>query len=197
MPRRKKVFNPIEQYVQPEPEPIHHIEHVLNQVFPDFLWDDGVHRTAERLFAYLLEYRPYDRLPFDFTTFGAEINQMIVVKDIEFASICKHHLLPFFGKIHVGYLPNKLMVGVSKIPRLVDFYARRPQTQEELTSQIASFMKDKLEAMGVAVIADAVHTCMCARGVRKVGASMRTSEMRGVYLTAGEARNEFLHLIGF
>ena len=173
------------------------MEHILNDIFPSFAWDeDSSRRTAERFVAYLREYQPVEEAPFNFTTFPSDVNQMIVVKDIEFASVCKHHLLPFQGVCHVGYVPGELMVGVSKIPRLVNWRAARPQTQELLTAEIASFMKQNLKAMGVAVIMDAVHTCMCARGVRKVGASMRTSEMRGIFLTADAARSEFLRLAG-
>jgi GTP cyclohydrolase I len=120
---------------------------------------------------------------------------LIMCTDIDFASVCGHHLLPFYGKAHVGYIPNKLMVGLSKIPRTVDWLAHRPQNQERLTQQIASFMKENLEAMGVAVVIEARHTCMACRGVRKYSGVMRTSEMRGVFLTSGEARNEFLSMI--
>jgi GTP cyclohydrolase I len=134
-------------------------------------------------------------LGFSVTTFEATVNQLIVVKDIEFQSLCAHHLLPIMGVAHVGYLPNKLLIGVSKIPRIVDHFARRPQTQEVLTSQIASFLKHKLEAQGVAVVVEALHACMAGRGVRKHNGRMRTSEMRGIFLTSSSARSEFLEMV--
>lgn len=168
----------------------------LHTLFPEDTWDDSPEDTARRVIAYLKEYVPPKELPFKFTVFPSTVNQMIIVRDIEFSSICAHHLLPFDGLAHVAYLPNKLMVGLSKIPRLVDYWAHRPQTQERLTSQIASDLKHRLEAQGVAVVIESQHTCMSCRGVRKMQASMITSEMRGVFLTAGEARHEFLSLIG-
>jgi GTP cyclohydrolase IA len=164
---------------------------------PDFEWDDSVELTAARIVRYLAEYtpEPNNTLAFTFTMFPAVANQLVVVKDIEFSSICAHHLLPFYGVAHVGYLPNKKMVGLSKIPRLVDHFAKRPNTQEALTANIAEYMKRTLEAFGVAVVIEARHTCMACRGVRKHNGAMITSEMRGVFLTASEARQEFLELI--
>jgi GTP cyclohydrolase I len=119
----------------------------------------------------------------------------VVVKEIEFSSVCAHHLLPFYGSAHVAYIPNKLAVGLSKIPRLVDYWASRPQLQERLTDQIAHDLKRRLEAHGVAVVIEARHTCMACRGVRKHNGAMVTSSMLGVFLTASEARQEFLSLI--
>jgi GTP cyclohydrolase IA len=162
----------------------------------EFPWDDGVDATAMRVVRYLKEYVPQDKIDFNFTTFDAVANQLVIVKDIEFSSICAHHLLPFYGVAHIGYLPNKKMVGLSKIPRLVDHFAHRPCTQEAMTADIAGFLKHELEAFGVAVVVEARHTCMACRGVRKHNGAMITSEMRGVFLTASEARQEFLELIG-
>jgi GTP cyclohydrolase I len=172
------------------------LEQIITGVFGEEGWDDSALRTAQRVFNFWSDFAPLKEPDFEFTTFEAVANQMIVVRDVEFSSICAHHLLPFYGKAHVGYLPNELMVGLSKIPRVVDFFAHRPSVQEKLTADIASFLKHKLSAMGVAVVVEARHTCMACRGVRKHNGAMVTSEMRGVFLTSGEARREFLALIG-
>lgn len=171
---------------------------MLLEIFGPQAFEDGSDSTARRVIDYWesMSVKDNDKLGFEFTTFKAVANQLIVVKDIEFTSVCAHHLLPFYGVAHVGYIPNRLMVGLSKIPRLVDHFAKRPQTQEVLASQIAHFLKERLEAHGVAVALEARHTCLSCRGVMKYEASMITSEMRGVFLTSGEARAEFLHYIG-
>jgi len=168
---------------------------MLESVFGTDAFDDSAYRTAERVLAYWEEYNGSAAEP-EVTTFPSTVNQLIIAKDIEFSSICAHHLLPFLGVCHIGYVPNALMIGLSKMPRIVDYFAKRPQVQERLTEQIASYMKHKLEAMGVAVVIEAQHTCMACRGVRKHNGRMVTSEMRGIFLTAGEARSEFLRLIG-
>lgn len=170
---------------------------VLVDIFGDKIWDDGASETARRVLEYWKGMVSHNGdMGFKFTTFPAVANQMIVVKDIEAVSMCRHHLLPFYGTVHVAYIPNELMVGLSKIPRVVDYFARRPQTQEELTSNVATFLKHELRAHGVAVVMEARHTCLSCRGVTKYEASMITSEQRGVFLTSGEARSEFLTLIG-
>lgn len=168
---------------------------ILRDIFGDEVWDDNPQRTAERVLEYWCEYADPYQDEFELTTFPADVNQLIVVNNIEFSSICAHHLLPFWGIAHVGYIPNEEMVGLSKIPRMVDYLARQPRTQERLTSDIASYLKHELAAMGVAVVMIAKHTCMACRGVRKHNGHMTTSEMRGVFLTSGEARSEFLHMI--
>lgn len=169
---------------------------ILKTMFPEEVWDDSAERTAQRVLKVWKDYVPQQELPFVFTTFPADVNQMIVVKDIEFASLCAHHLLPFTGFAHVGYVPNELMVGLSKIPRLVDYWAKRPTVQEYLTAQIAKDLKHRLAAMGVGVVIEARHMCMVCRGVRKHSGAMVTSEMRGIFLTAPAARSEFLSVIG-
>ncbi len=171
------------------------LANILGSMFDPEVWDDSVEQTARRVLRYWLEYRP-SPMDFKFTKFETEVNQLISVTNIEFSSMCAHHLLPFFGKVHVGYIPNQWAVGLSKIPRLVDHFARRPQMQERLTRQIASYLKKELTAQGVAVVTVARHTCMACRGVRKHNAHMTTAEMRGVFLTASAARGEFLSLIG-
>lgn len=167
----------------------------LINIFGTDVWDDSAEETAERWLRAMREFAPAKDIGFKWTTFTAEVNQLIVVADIEFSSLCAHHLFPFTGRCHVGYLPNKLQVGLSKIPRLVHHFATRPQTQETLTQQIASFLKSELEAQGVAVVIESSHTCMSARGVREHNGVMRTSEMRGTFLTSGDARQEFFRMI--
>jgi GTP cyclohydrolase I len=173
------------------------IEEAMRLAFGEGVGDvmDGYANTAHRVFHFWQEFRPKDELDFVFKTFQAEADQLIICKDIDFASLCAHHLAPFYGKAHVGYLPHTLQVGLSKIPRLVDFWARRPQNQELLTQQISKDLKDRLQAKGVAVVIEARHTCMACRGVTKHHGVMVTSSMAGVFLTAGEARREFLALI--
>jgi len=172
------------------------LNNVLADIFPCTVWDDSSLDTARRVVDAWKEFSNNECKSFVFTTFPANVNQMIVVKDIHFSSLCCHHLFPFDGVAHVGYVPNKLMVGLSKVPRLVEFASHVPTTQEKLTAAIADFMKHKLEAMGVAVVIESQHTCMACRGVRSHEAAMITSEMRGIFLTSGEARSEFLSLIG-
>jgi GTP cyclohydrolase IA len=127
--------------------------------------------------------------------FPIEYDEMVIVKDIDFFSMCEHHLLPFFGKCHVGYMPNKKVVGLSKIPRLVDAFARRLQVQERLTVQIAETLQSKLNAHGVAVVMEARHLCMMMRGVEKQNTLAVTSSMLGVFRTQQQTREEFLKLI--
>lgn len=123
------------------------------------------------------------------------LDQMVVLKEIEFYSMCEHHLAPFFGKIHISYIPNGKVLGVSKFVRLVNIYARRLQIQERLTSQIAHDIMKFLEPKGVGVVVTAEHLCMKSRGVETTGSEMMTSEMLGVYRDKPEVRAEFLNLI--
>lgn len=178
-----------------EVDRIHNLEIILQQLFPNSCWDDSAHETAERWLRAMTEFIPKPEIDFNFTVFPASVNQLITVNNIEFSSLCAHHLFPFQGIAHVGYLPNKKMVGLSKIPRTVLHFARRPQTQEALTKDIASFLKSRLEAQGVAVVIQSQHTCMSCRGVMQYNATMTTSEMRGTFLTSGDARAEFLSTI--
>jgi GTP cyclohydrolase I len=126
--------------------------------------------------------------------FDVEYDEMVIVKDIEFYSLCEHHMLPFFGKVHVAYLPCKKVIGLSKIPRLVDSFARRLQVQERLTQQVAEAIQDILTPRGVGVICEAQHFCMMMRGVEKQGSSTVTSAMLGSFRTNRETREEFLAL---
>jgi GTP cyclohydrolase I len=169
---------------------------ILWDIFGKECFDDTVEKTASRLIRAFKEFSPKDEIPFGFTVFPTHINQLVVVRDIEFSSLCAHHLFPFVGRAHVGYIPNKLQVGLSKIPRLVHHFATRPQTQERLTEQIADYLKDQLQAHGVMVVIEAQHTCMSARGIREHNGMMSTSATKGIFLTAAEAREEFLALAG-
>ena len=127
--------------------------------------------------------------------FDVDYDEMVIVKDIEFFSMCEHHLLPFFGKAHVAYVPNGKVIGLSKIPRVVDVFARRLQVQERLTTQIAEAIVEAIDPQGVAVIMEAQHLCMMMRGVEKQHSATVTSAMRGVFKTQLQTRNEFLSLV--
>ncbi len=123
--------------------------------------------------------------------FDVEYDEMVVVKDIDFYSLCEHHLLPFYGKAHVGYLPNQKVVGLSKIPRLVEMFARRLQVQERMTQQIAAVMDDLIEPAGIGVVIEAQHLCAAMRGVRKPNTTMTTSAVRGLFKKNSLTREEF------
>ena len=127
--------------------------------------------------------------------FDVDYDEMVIVKDVEFFSLCEHHLLPFFGKAHIAYVPNGKVIGLSKIPRVVDVFARRLQVQERLTTQIADAISDAIDPQGVAVILEAQHLCMMMRGVEKQHSATVTSAMRGVFKTQLQTRNEFLSLV--
>ena len=120
---------------------------------------------------------------------------MVIVKDIDFYSLCEHHLLPFFGKCHVAYIPNGRVVGLSKIPRLVDVFARRLQVQERLTNQVAATILDKVTPLGVGVVVEAQHLCMSMRGVEKQNSVAVTSAMLGTFRSDARTRSEFLELV--
>jgi GTP cyclohydrolase I len=127
--------------------------------------------------------------------FTVDYNEMVIVKDIDFYSLCEHHLLPFFGKCHVAYIPQGRVLGLSKIPRLVEIYARRLQIQERLTNQIAETLREKVRPLGVAVVMEASHLCMSMRGVEKQNSVAVTSAMLGVFRDDARTRMEFLELI--
>jgi GTP cyclohydrolase IA len=128
--------------------------------------------------------------------FEVDYDEMVVVRNIEFFSLCEHHLLPFYGRAHVGYLPRGRVIGLSKIPRIVDMYAHRLQVQERLTVQIADFLMERLEPKGVGCVVEASHLCTMMRGVRKQQASMVTSSMLGRFRQDAKTRTEFLTFIG-
>lgn len=127
--------------------------------------------------------------------FTVPYNEMVIVRDIELYSLCEHHLLPFFGRCHVAYIPDGRVIGLSKVPRIVDAFARRLQVQERLTMQIAETLESKLQPLGVAVVIEATHLCMAMRGVEKQNSVTITSAMRGAFQTDVRTRAEFLELI--
>lgn len=127
--------------------------------------------------------------------FTVNYSEMVIVKDIDFYSLCEHHLLPFFGKCHIAYLPNGRVIGLSKIPRLVEVFARRLQIQERMTSQIAETIREKIDPLGVAVVIEATHLCMSMRGVEKQNSFAITSSMLGGFRSDARTRGEFLELI--
>ena len=127
--------------------------------------------------------------------FDVDYDEMVIVKDIEFYSLCEHHLLPFFGKAHVAYLPDKKVIGLSKVARIVDLFARRLQVQERLTQQIAEAIHDAVHPQGVGVVLEGQHLCMMMRGVEKQGSETVTSSMLGVFRSQQQTRTEFLSLI--
>ena len=127
--------------------------------------------------------------------FEEDHNEMVVVRDIDMYSMCEHHMIPFYGKVHVAYIPNGKVIGLSKIPRIVEVYARRLQIQERLTKQIADTLMDVLQPEGVGVVIEAYHMCMMMRGVQKQNSFTVTSAMRGVFMEDIKTRNEFLGLI--
>jgi GTP cyclohydrolase I len=127
--------------------------------------------------------------------FDEDIDDMVIVKDIEFFSLCEHHILPFWGKCHVGYLPRKRIIGLSKIPRIVDMFARRLQVQERLTREIAEALETALDPAGVGVVMEAQHMCMMARGVEKQASKMTTNTMRGAFREDSSTRAEFLRCV--
>src|SRR5262245_25375104 len=127
--------------------------------------------------------------------FTVDYSEMVIVKDIDFYSLCEHHLLPFFGKCHVAYIPTNRVIGLSKIPRLVDVFSRRLQVQERLTSQVAETIREKIAPLGVAVVVEATHLCMSMRGVEKQNSFAVTSSMLGAFRTNARTRMEFLELI--
>src|SRR3954447_3587975 len=127
--------------------------------------------------------------------FTVDYNEMVIVKDIDFYSMCEHHILPFFGKCHIAYIPSTRVIGLSKIPRLVDVFSRRLQVQERLTNQIADTIRDKIAPLGVAVVMEATHLCMSMRGVEKQNSFAVTSAMQGAFRNSARTRMEFLELI--
>ena len=160
---------------------------------------EGLVKTPERVakaMKFLLQ--GYNQNPDDAVgegIFHEECNHMIIVRDIEVYSLCEHHMLPFFGRCHIGYIPKGKVYGVSKLARLVDCYARRLQIQERLTQQIATFIKEHINAEGVGVVMECNHLCMMMRGVQKQNSCMVTSAMLGSFLKFAATRNEFLKLV--
>lgn len=160
---------------------------------------EGILKTPERV-AKSLQYltHGYDLNPDEIlksAMFREDYRQMVLVKNIEIYSMCEHHMLPFFGKAHVAYIPNGYIVGLSKIPRIVDAFARRLQVQERLTKQIKDCIQDTLKPLGVAVVIEAQHLCMQMRGIQKQNSVTTTSDFTGAFLS-DKTRGEFMHLLG-
>jgi GTP cyclohydrolase IA len=157
----------------------------------------GTPDRVRRMYAELTEgYRTDPDALLNGAAFDVDYDEMVVVRDIEFFSLCEHHLLPFFGKAHVGYLPRGRIIGLSKIPRIVDMYAHRLQVQERLTQQVAGFLMERLKPKGVGCVVEATHLCTVMRGVRKQEATMVTSSMLGTFRADARTRSEFLTFIG-
>ena len=150
------------------------------------------HRVAKAYGELLSGYRTDPEQLINGAIFGVEYDDMVVVRDIEYYSLCEHHMLPFLGRAHVAYIPNEKVIGLSKIPRIVDMFARRLQIQERLTRQIADFINEILEPKGVAVVMDGVHMCSMMRGVKKHESSMTTSAMQGCFRDSDKTRREFM-----
>ena len=157
---------------------------------------EGLQNTPDRvarMYSELLSgYRDVPARVVNGALFDVQYDEMVIVRDIEFYSMCEHHMLPFIGRAHVAYIPNGKVLGLSKIPRIVDMYARRLQVQERMTRQIADFISDLLKPQGVAVVIEAMHLCSMMRGVKKHGARMTTSAMHGAFRANLATRQEFL-----
>ena len=159
---------------------------------------EGLRETPRRIAEMYAEiFGGLKQDPTEYLRVGFEVahDEMVILRNIPFYSMCEHHLLPFHGEAHVGYMPDGRVVGISKLARVVEAYARRPQLQERLTSQVAETVMDALSADGVAVVVEAEHLCMTMRGVRKPGSRMVTSAMRGQFKRSSVTRSEFLVLV--
>jgi GTP cyclohydrolase IA len=154
------------------------------------------HRVAEALTFLTGGYKKDIKKELNGAVFNEKYSEMVIVKDIDFFSMCEHHMLPFFGKAHVAYIPNGKIIGLSKIPRIVEVFGRRLQVQERMTQQIADTLYDALNPMGVGIVIEARHMCMMMRGVEKQNSVATTSAMLGVFRDDVKTRQEFLTLIG-
>ena len=153
------------------------------------------HRVAKAMRFFTQGYEQDPKVILNDALFDVDYDEMVLVKDVDFYSLCEHHMVPFFGRVHVGYIPRGKVVGLSKIPRLVDMLARRLQVQERFTTQIAETLDEVLEPAGVAVVVEAIHLCMMMRGVEKQNSLMKTSAMLGSFRSDQSTRSEFLSLL--
>lgn len=192
-------YTKIEHY-DPRTTPLiaEHYRHILHLLGED-VEREGLEKTPMRV-AKAMQYltHGYDLQPLEILNnalFKEEYRQMVIVKDIELYSLCEHHLIPFFGKAHVAYIPNGYITGLSKVARVVDAYARRLQVQERLTTQIRNCIQESLKPLGVAVVIEAQHMCMQMRGIQKQNSVTTTSAFTGAF-ERKETREEFIHLIG-
>ena len=193
-------YRKLEQYDEKTTEAIAgHIKEILALLGEDTS-REGLQKTPERVakaMQFLTQgYFQDGEAVVRSALFSEPYDHMVIVKDIELFSLCEHHMLPFIGKAHVAYIPNGQITGLSKIARVVETYARRLQVQERLTEQIRDCIQDSLKPLGVAVVIEAMHTCMSMRGVQKSNAITTTSAFSGVFLRSDKTRNEFLELIG-
>jgi len=181
------------------PQPIEEAVRVILREIGEDPDRKGLQGTPERIRHMYEEitagYRTKPRDVINGAIFEEKYDEMVVVRDIEYYSMCEHHLLPFFGKCHVAYVPNGRIIGLSKIPRIVEVFARRLQVQERMTQQIADFLNEQLQPAGVAVVTQGYHLCMAMRGVKKAEANLVTSAMVGVFKSDERTRSEFLSLI--
>ena len=152
-------------------------------------------RVAKAMRFFTQGYQQDPRVILNDALFDVDYDEMVLVKDIDFYSLCEHHMVPFFGRVHVGYVPRGKVVGLSKIPRLVDMLSRRLQVQERLTTQIASTLEDVLQPHGVGVVVESIHLCMMMRGVEKQNSFAITSSLRGEFESESKTRSEFMELI--
>jgi GTP cyclohydrolase I len=177
---------------------MHHYKSILDLLGEDSQ-REGLQKTPERMakaMQYITHGYGQDAVSvLNSAKFHEDVSEMVIVKDIELYSMCEHHLLPFFGKAHIAYIPNGYITGLSKLARVVDVYARRLQVQERLTTQILRAIKDSLQPLGVAVVIEAKHLCMMMRGVQKQNSATTTSAFDGEFLHNHVTRNEFLKLI--
>lgn len=192
-------YERVEQY---DPATTQHLAHHVRDILESLGEDpsrEGLRKTPERVAkAHQFLTHGYQQDPQAILTsalFEEDYSEMILVKDIELYSLCEHHMLPFFGKAHVAYIPNGRVVGLSKIPRVVDVFARRLQVQERLTVQVRDAIQEVLQPQGVAVVIEATHLCMVMRGVQKQHSSTTTSAMSGLFLHNSSTREEFMRLI--
>ncbi len=197
-----EIFDGYQRIDKFEPESVERIGELYGDILKAIGEDperEGLKRTPERV-AKSLQYltHGYDLDPAAIlrkALFKEDYSQMVVVKDIEVYSLCEHHMLPFFGKAHVAYIPNGQITGLSKIPRVVDAFARRLQVQERLTNEIRDCIQDTLKPMGVAVVIEAAHLCMQMRGIQKQNSVTTTSAFTGIFLDDHRTREEFIKLI--
>ena len=193
-------YKKIEEYDEKTTQQLsEHIKAILELLGEDTS-REGLHKTPERVakaMQFLTQgYFQDGEAIVKSALFKEPYNHMVIVKDIELFSLCEHHMLPFIGKAHVAYIPNGQITGLSKIARVVETYARRLQVQERLTEQIRDCIQESLHPLGVAVVIEAMHTCMSMRGVQKSNAITTTSAFSGIFLKSQKTRNEFLELIG-
>ncbi len=193
-------YSKLEQYNEETTGKLaHHYNEILKLLGED-VTREGLLDTPKRV-ARAIQYltHGYDFDPRDLlkaSKFREDYQQMVLVKDIEIYSLCEHHMIPFYGKAHVGYIPDKYITGLSKIARVVDAYSRRLQVQERLTTQIRDCIQETLDPIGVAVVIEAHHMCMQMRGIQKQNSVTTTSAFTGAFMKTEKTREEFIHLIG-